>query len=181
MKVSQIMTSEVKTCRERDFLAKAAQIMWDNDCGCVPVVDEQRKPIGMITDRDIAMATYTQGLPLHSIRIESAMAETVVTCSSEDDLRTVEGLMCQNQVRRLPVVDERGKLIGIVSLNDLALEANRQRKQIAGEMTSSEISQTLTAVSRPRGHLLTHVAFAPEAGELNFVPAPPPKRGHWRR
>ncbi len=181
MKVSQIMTRELKTCSGRDFLSKAARVMWDHDCGCVPVTDAVGKIVGIITDRDIAMAAYTQGLPLHSIRVESAMARAVVTCSADDDLQTVEDLMRQNQIRRLPVLDQAGKPVGIVSLNDLTLAAHRQREQEVAEVTGAEISETLKAICRPRGHLSTQVAFAPEPGEMEFVPAPPPKRGPWRR
>ncbi len=180
MKVSQVMTAEVKTCRERDSLSKAARVMWDNDCGCVPVTDAEGKIAGIITDRDITMAAYTQGLPLHAIGVESAMARTVVTCSSDDDLQTVEELMRQNQVRRVPVLDQSGKLVGIVSLNDLALAARQQRKEEIAPMTSDEISETLRAICRPRGHVFNQIGFAPEPGELEFVPTPP-KRGPWRR
>lgn len=181
MKVSQVMTTQVKTCSPHDFLSKATRVMWDNDCGCVPVTDAEGKIVGIITDRDITMAAYTQGLPLHSIRIESAMARTVVTCSPDDDLQTVEELMRQNQIRRVPVLDQSGKLVGIVSLNDLTLTARRQREQEAAEVTPAEISGTLRAICRPRGHLSTQAAFAPEPGEMEFVPTPPPKRGPWRR
>lgn len=181
MKVSQVMTTGVKTCSGSDFLSKAARVMWDNDCGCVPVTDAAGKIVGIITDRDIAMAAYTQGLALHSIRVESAMARTVVTCSPDDDLQTAEELMRQNQVRRIPVLDQGGKLAGIVSLNDLALTARHQRGQEAAEVTGAQISQTLKAICRPHAHLSTQVAFAPEPGEMEFVPTPPPKRGSWRR
>lgn len=157
MKVSQVMTTQVETCSQHDFLSKAARVMWDNDCGCVPVTDADAKIVGIITDRDIAMAAYMQGLPLHSIRVESAMARTVVTCSPEDDLQTAEELMRQNQIRRIPVLDRNAKLVGIVSLNDLTLAAQRQREQETAEVTGVEIGNaesdlpaTRTAV--PAGH-----------------------------
>jgi len=181
MKISQVMTDDVKSCRERDFLSRAARVMWDNDCGCLPVIDAEGKIAGIITDRDITMAAYTQGLPLHAIRVESAMARTVVTCSSDDDLQTVEELMRQNQVRRVPILDQSGKLVGIVSLNDLALAAQQPRKEEIAGITNGEISQTLEAISRPRGHVFNQIGFAPEPGEMEFVPTPPPKRGPWRR
>ena len=71
MKVEQIMNREVKTCRPQDSLNRAAQIMWDEPCGAVPVVDDQHRPVGFLTDRDICMAAYTQGKPLEQLRVES--------------------------------------------------------------------------------------------------------------
>lgn len=181
MKAAEVMTREVKTCGERDPLNRAARIMWEHDCGCVPVVSADNRVIGILTDRDICMAAYTQGLPLHAIKAESAMARTVVSCSPDDEITTVEDLMRQNKVRRLPVVDKDGRLSGIVSLNDLALEAERQRKAGGGELSGDEISETLRAICEARSRVPGVFGFGPEPGELEFVPGPPPKRGPWRR
>ena len=76
MKVEQIMNREVKTCGPHDSLNKAAQIMWDTPCGAVPVVDEQGRPVGFLTDRDVCMAAYTQNKPLTELPVERAMART---------------------------------------------------------------------------------------------------------
>jgi CBS domain-containing protein len=181
MKIAQVMTTEVKTCSERDSLSKAARIMWDQDCGCVPVVDAEAKIVGIITDRDIAMAAYTQGLPLHSIRADAAMQRRLVSCSADDDLQTAEELMRQNQIRRVPVLDPDGKVVGIVSLNDLALAVRRPRTEETTPITGHEISETLSAICRPRGHVFNPIGFAPEAGELEFVPTAPAKHGPLRR
>src|SRR5690606_28351921 len=70
MQVRELMTRDVQVCGPRDDLNRAAQIMWDHDCGVVPVVDSERRPIGMVTDRDVCMAAYTQGKPLSAIRAE---------------------------------------------------------------------------------------------------------------
>ena len=86
MKVEQIMNRGVKTCGPQDSLNKAAQIMWEESCGAVPVVDEQLNPIGFLTDRDICMAAYTQGKSLDALRVETAMARKVVSCEVEDEL-----------------------------------------------------------------------------------------------
>jgi len=87
------MNRNVKSCRPQDSLNKAAQIMWDETCGAVPVVDDQHKPVGFLTDRDICMAAYTQGKPLEQLRVETAMARRVVSCTGEDDLGSAAGLM----------------------------------------------------------------------------------------
>jgi predicted transcriptional regulator len=75
MKVEQVMKQAVQACRRGDALNTAAQIMWEHDCGCVPVVDTENRVIGMITDRDICMAAYTRGEPLQTLRVETAIVE----------------------------------------------------------------------------------------------------------
>lgn len=153
MKVGQIMTREVRVCTQSDSLNRAAQLMWDNDCGCVPVISANGDGslIGMLTDRDICMAAYTEGKPLLEIPVATAMAKTVISCRPGDDIRRVEALMKKNQIRRIAVVDERGALQGIVSINDLACEAEHESAAKAGiEITEAEIGETLAAVCRHR-------------------------------
>jgi CBS domain-containing protein len=125
MKVEQIMNRNVKVCHLEDSLSNAARMMWEEPCGAVPVVDEQSRPIGFLTDRDICMAAYTQGKPLEVLRVETAMARKDVSCNAEDDLRAAAGLMRQNRTRRLPVINRDGTSVGLLSLDDLACEAAR--------------------------------------------------------
>jgi len=150
--VETLMTHNPKTCGPGDTLDRPAQLMWDNDCGCVPVVDEQRRPIGMVTDRDICMCAYTQGLPLAGLRVSMAMSRAVVSCSVAESVATAERRMRKYQIHRLPVVDRAGGLVGVLSLNDIAREAMRER--VAGNETrpvsDKEIAATLgTICSRP--------------------------------
>jgi len=119
------MNRNVKACRLQDSLNKAAQIMWEEPCGAVPVVDEQSRPVGFLTDRDICMAAYTQGKPLEALRVEMAMSRKVVLCRAEDDLGSAAQLMQQNRTRRIPVINPDGTLVGLLSLDDLACEAAR--------------------------------------------------------
>src|SRR5436190_22380879 len=118
MNVEHCMTREPLCCRAGDSLERAAQIMWEGDCGCVPVVDGGSKVIGMITDRDICMAAYTRGAPLWALSVESAMARGVVGCRVNDTLEAALGLLRANQLRRLPVVDAQGGLVGVVTILD---------------------------------------------------------------
>jgi CBS domain-containing protein len=145
MKVSQLMTRDVVTCGKLDDLARAAQLMWEHDVGALPVVDEDGHVAGMITDRDIAMAAYTRGVPLHEIPALVAMAQRVFTCTAEDDLAAVEKTMRECQIRRMPVVDRKGHPVGIIALNDLA-----RASAGAAEVTPSEVASTLAAVCAPR-------------------------------
>ncbi|MGH7907078.1 MAG: CBS domain-containing protein [Candidatus Binataceae bacterium] len=125
MEVKQIMVNDVKTCRPQDSLNAAAQTMWDHACGSVPVVDEQFRPVGFLTDRDICMATYTQGGSLHALRVDSAMSRQIVFCHGDDEIVDAARIMSENGVRRLLVVNVDGKLIGLLSIDDLACESRR--------------------------------------------------------
>jgi CBS domain-containing protein len=119
-RVRDVMSRELVTCRRTDTLNRAAQQMWDGDCGAVPIVDEAGNLVGMLTDRDICMAAYTRGKPLSELGVSSAMSTALFTCRPTDTLRRVMDMMSSHQVRRLPVVDEQGVLVGIVSLADVA-------------------------------------------------------------
>jgi CBS-domain-containing membrane protein len=124
--------------------------MWNHDCGCLPVVDEQRRVIGMITDRDVCMAALTQGRRLDEMLVSSAMSWRVVACSPSDSIVSAEERMRMNQVRRLPVVDEGGRLLGVLSLADVAREATREMLLDSKDVVGDHVAATLAAVSRAR-------------------------------
>ncbi len=154
MKVEKIMSPDVKFCLESDNLNRAAQLMWENDCGFVPVIagDGEAKLTGVLTDRDICMAAYIQGRPLFEIPVTSAMAHKVISCKAGDDIRLAEVLMKENRVRRLAVTNDQGALVGVGSINDLALEAERELGAGKGapELAETEVAETLAAVSEHR-------------------------------
>ena len=149
MKVDDLMTTGVLTCSPDDDLATAARKMWDGDCGALPVVDAQGHCLGMITDRDICMAALMDGRALGQIAVSSAMSRDVVACRSGDDVESAAQRMQGAQVRRLPVVDGDGQLAGILSLNDLALQAARRRAGVR-RVTNDEVAATLAAVGEHR-------------------------------
>jgi CBS domain-containing protein len=151
MKVAQVMRQGVKSCHAQDTLNTAAQIMWDHDCGCVPVVDDEAHVVGMITDRDICMAAYTQGRVLSEIEVENAMSKPVCACGPEQSVADAERMMRSSQVHRLPVIDSGGRLVGILSLNDIAEEARRESPERKREVTFASVGETLEAICRPRG------------------------------
>lgn len=128
MNVDQIMSRRVYTCSSADSLNTAARLMWEHDCGAVPVVSETGELVGIITDRDICMAAYTQGKGLQAIPVAAAMAHQVYSCKASDTIEAAEQMMRRHQIRRLPVVDGGKRLVGFVSLNDLALDANTRRE-----------------------------------------------------
>ncbi len=143
MRVQDVMTPHVRTCFASDTLDTPARLMWDYDCGVIPVVDTERHIVGIITDRDICMAAYTQGKPLAEIPVHHAMAAQVYTCSMGDDLNRVEHLMRDVRVRRLPVTNSEAKLVGIITLGDIA----RAWRTSAVSPSSEGVTRTLAAVS----------------------------------
>ncbi len=150
MNASDLMTCAVKSCGIDDNLQRAAQLMWENDCGIVPVLDGDGRVVGMISDRDICMAAYTHGLPLWQLPVSDAMAKQVHGARESDPLEVVETLMRRARVRRVPVLDGDGRLKGILSMNDLARHAHRSTGRKANGHSGDSIVQTLAAICEPR-------------------------------
>jgi CBS-domain-containing membrane protein len=152
MRVEELMTKSVRTCRPEDSLNRAAQIMWDHDCGAVPVVssDGEGRLVGMITDRDLSMAAYTRGRTLGEIAVQDVMARDLQCCQPADTLAEAEHGMRRARVRRLPVVDESGHVVGLLSLADLAREAAKQRGSKRPTVREKEVAETLAAICEPR-------------------------------
>lgn len=158
MKIEQLMSRPVQCCQPQDTINRAAQLMWDADVGCIPVVDADQCVVGLITDRDIAMAAYTQGRVLGDISVESVMAKQVHTCSPSDEVVSAERRMQQFQVRRLPVVDASKKLIGIVSMNDIALLAAQEKSARKPEVRLDDVALTLARICEHRHEALAAAA-----------------------
>lgn len=144
MKVSALFHRTVTSCTYRDTLDQAAALMWRHDIGCLPVLGDDGRLIGMITDRDIAMAGFLQGSPLHSITVSSVMSKDMMTCRADDDVGTIVTMLIARRLRRLPVLDAGGALIGIVSLNDIA------RAAIANQLPTADVAAVLAAIAVPR-------------------------------
>ncbi|MEW6734236.1 MAG: CBS domain-containing protein [Acidobacteriota bacterium] len=109
MKVKDIMTKNVKTCSSDTDLAAAVQLMWENNCGIVPVIDDEGKPIGVITDRDIAVAVATRNKLAGEVKVGEVMAGEVFSCDPNEDVKSALVTMKTSRVRRLPVVDNKSR------------------------------------------------------------------------
>jgi len=149
--VAALMETEVHTCTPGDTLARAAQLMWEGDCGCAPVVaeDGSGRLVGMLTDRDVCMASWTSGRRLAELPVRDAMATRLCTCAPIEPVTEALERMRAAQVRRLPVVDAEGRLRGILSLADAARAAAGERGP-AGAVSAAELGRTLEAICRPR-------------------------------
>ncbi len=148
MKVQELMTPEPRTCRDTVNLLEITKLMWDRDCGIVPLVDENGDAVGVITDRDVCMAVGTRNQLASDIHANEVATGKIYSCHPEDEVQAALAIMKDRQVRRLLVTDDDGRIVGIVSLNDLTLATGRR----AGKQGVSHeaVLDTLRAICEHR-------------------------------
>jgi CBS domain-containing protein len=153
MKVKDLMTTDVKTCTSDTTLAEAAHLMWDGDCGILPVVDDGEL-VGVVTDRDMYIALATKNARASHLKVGAVATKQLATCVPEDDVQAALAVMRQARVRRLPVVGFGGALLGILSMNDILLAAGAGK-----EVASEDVVETLQAICT-HPHPAAHVVAA---------------------
>ncbi|HVZ72914.1 MAG TPA: CBS domain-containing protein [Polyangia bacterium] len=146
MKITDLMTADVATCAPTDSLNRAAQLMWERRCGCIPVVDAAAKVVGVVTDRDVCMSAYTQGRRLDDVAVSTAMSRPARTCPPTTTVEDAEDLMMAYGVRRLVVVDAEERALGVLSLDDVAKSGAAWDGK--GEIDLERVALTLGEVSR---------------------------------
>lgn len=151
MRIEHLMTKIPKACQPGHNLSEAAQMMWDNDCGCLPVTagDGSQRLVGMITDRDICMAIRGKAGSPRELRVVDAMTKSVRACNPRDPLSEAAAIMAEARVRRLPVVGDYDQVVGLISQADLALEAVRQTASRSPEISLSEIGELQATICQP--------------------------------
>jgi CBS domain-containing protein len=142
MKVEDIMSADPNTVTPDTPITEAARLMKDHNIGMLPVVESEgsRKLVGVVTDRDITIRHVAEG-HLSDCPVREAMTQNVSTCKADENIDTVMNLMAEEQVRRIPIVDERGDLIGVVSQADILLESG----------DGKQAEKTVEQISRPYG------------------------------
>jgi CBS domain-containing protein len=146
MKISDLMCRDVSSCTPQQGLNVAAQIMFEEDCGCVPITDGAGHVCGMITDRDVCVHAYATGRTLQECKVADAMSSDVCTCRPDEPLEEAERVMSFNKIRRLPITDEEGTLKGILSLNDIILAKARKGSKAKGGLATSQFVDTLSSI-----------------------------------
>lgn len=149
MKVNELMKADVQTCHSDTNLTEVAMLMWNYDCGVIPIVDDAGMPTGMITDRDIAMGSAFDGKPLRDIPTHQVTNHRpLLTCTVDDDVETALSIMQSGQIHRLPVVDADGSLQGILSMDDLVLAAG-SKKTKSSSVSFDQVMTTLKHICAP--------------------------------
>ena len=146
MNVEHLMTKPAVTCRPAESARDAAERMWTHRCGSVVVVGDDETVCAMITDRDVCMAAYTQGKPLHEISVASAMSRGAHTCGLGEPIENAESLMREYRIRRIPIVDRAGHPVGIVSIDDIMRYAS---SSALTSRADRDAVQTLARISEP--------------------------------
>lgn len=140
MRVSEIMTPDPACCKPDTSLTEVARLMADCDCGAIPVVDnpESRKPVGVVTDRDIVVSAVATDKNVADCKASDVMSRPVVTISEDADVDECEEKMAQHQIRRILVLDAQGRICGIVAQADIARQAEPR-----------EIAEVVKDISKP--------------------------------
>jgi len=150
MRVRELMTEKVTACTPDSTLAGVASRMWLGACGAVPVVDEARRVVGIVTDRDVCFAVTSLDRAPSDIRVREIMSGTPFTCSPDDDVRDALRTMADRHVRRLPVVDAGERLVGMLSVTDTILHAERAGgSPYAPDLPNDDVMEALRSVCRP--------------------------------
>ena len=163
--VSDVMTRNPRSCKRTDSLVSAAKIFWEQDCGAAPVVDDNGRVVGMITDRDCLMAAFTRGRKLDDLSVQSAMAHMVFSIRDDQSIDAAAERMAEHAVRRLPVVDAHGRLVGMVSFADVCgPKAGLKPEQLA---------KAASAIGAPRGQAAAAAPAAPVVTAAQMVATAP--------
>jgi len=143
MKANEIMTSSPRVCSSDDSVGDVARLMRDCDCGAVPIIDDGRV-VGIVTDRDLAIRVLAQGLGTDA-KASAVMTPSPQCCHADDEIRDIEQIMAERQIRRIPIVDADGRCVGIISQADLA-RASRNPG-----VSDREVAIVVEAISQPAG------------------------------
>jgi CBS domain-containing protein len=132
-KCDEVMTKNPVCCLPNDMVVKAAELMKSGNIGSIPVIenDQNKKLVGIVTDRDLTLKIVAAGLDAKSTKVEAVMTRKVVTCRAEDDLQKALDAMSEHQLRRIPVVDNDNKILGIIAQADVATRVNQPEKTAA--------------------------------------------------
>ena len=148
MQVKEVMSHHVSCCNANTPLDQMAMLMWNSDCGFLPITDDAGHPVGIVTDRDIAMAGALNHKPLWELNGATLAGHNpIYTCQPEDDIKIALNQMLQHKVRRLPVIGDNGTISGVLSIDDIVACAERGRRGLGTpELSYDDAMVALKAV-----------------------------------
>ena len=144
MIVRELMRAPAATCAPDDDLDTAVKAMREHDCGFLPVVDSHGIVVGVVTDRDVCLAAVALHRPLGRVAAKETMSHPVFSCFPDENLKVVLATMARHHVRRLPVLDKSGRLLGVLSTDDIVQAPARR-----GAPTAEEIVAALKGICTP--------------------------------
>ena len=140
-KCKEVMTKDPVCCLPNDSVAKAAELMKSENIGSIPVIENQQSQtlVGIVTDRDLAIKVVGEGRDPQNTRVEEVMTRKLVTCYADEDVENAMKSMAQYQLRRIPVVGENMKLVGIISQADVATRVDEPERtaEVVREISQS--------------------------------------------
>jgi len=146
VEVQDIMTKRTVSCKPESSLADAAVLMWKHDCGFLPVIGDGGNVIGVITDRDISIALGTRDSRPKDVMVWNVMPKALFTCTAGEDVHCALKTLRAQRIRRLPVIDAEGTLVGILSIDDIALKA--RGRVSAKDVSFEDVEDTYKAIQR---------------------------------
>ncbi len=149
MKVQDVMMGTPATCNSGTNLGAAIEILWNRNCGILPVVNAENQVVGIVTDRDLCIALGTRNRLPGEITVAEVVSGKVFSCKPADDIQTALATMAQEQVRRLPVINVEGKLEGILSMDDVTLHAEPRTSGKHPELSFEDVAVTLKKLYAP--------------------------------
>jgi len=158
MKIRDLMTKSVASCHFETNLAAAGELMWEADCGFLPVLDDSGKVAGVLTDRDACIALTTSDRRASSMTVGNVVKSRAILCDQDDEVQTVLKTMQKHKIRRLPVINKAGLLEGIVSIHDIVLRAAKSVGRTRPEVSFEDVVQTLQTICAPKVERSHHAA-----------------------
>jgi len=156
MKVQDVMMRTPACCSPETNLGAAVELLWTRNCGMLPIVDAKKKVIGVVTDRDLCVALGTRNRRPGEITVGEVASGDVYLCHEEDNIHDALQEMARNRVRRLPVVNDEGVLVGILSMDDVVLHAEGGLWARSAELTDEDVVKTLRQIYGPRLPQVVH-------------------------
>ena len=150
MKVKEVMMGAPCYCQPETNLGSATELMWNANCGFLPVESADGKVIGVITDRDICIALGTRNRSAGEVTVAEVQTGKLYSCAPEDDIHMALQTLKEASVRRLPVISQSGMLVGVLSMDDILLRAEPSSLGKQPELTSDEVVRTFRSITRRR-------------------------------
>lgn len=148
MKVKEVMMRTPYCCQPATNLGSATELMWNANCGFLPVEASDGKVIGVITDRDICIALGTRNRLAGDVTVSEVMPGKLYSCAPDDDIHVALQTMKEGKVRRLPVIAKNGPLVGVVSMDDILLRAEPTRMGKEPELSTDEVVRAYRAITQ---------------------------------